>query len=195
MHLTRKPLIRYGLLPAWLLSAWCHPLSAADTPPMYHPVLFTQQQQSAPPTTQSGSDEQPLSDEQAPTMSDQVIREVLEPLSRGVQTQNIQMILSIFDNQELNGYADLQGQLRAFFHQYSEVNFRYQLLQVTSDQGRGSATADLDMDALPYEVTQTPSRRSVQMRFQLKLGPKGWKVTGFSPSNFFNLGFSRADTQ
>jgi hypothetical protein len=32
---------------------------------------------------------------------------------------------------------------------------------------------------------QVPVRRSVQMRFQLKLEPKGWKVTGFSPADFF----------
>jgi len=48
------------------------------------------------------------------------------------------------------------------------------------------------MDALPYQEMQVPVRRSVQMRLQLKLGPKGWKVTGFSPAGFFGPEFDQA---
>ena len=43
------------------------------------------------------------------------------------------------------------------------------------------------MDAMPYTMTEMPTRRSVQMRFQLKQEAKGWKVLGFSPSDFFSL--------
>ncbi len=92
-------------------------------------------------------------------------------------------------------YSTLQGQLRAFLNQYAEVHFRYQILQVTADNDHGSATAEIEMDALPYEVTQVAVRRSVQMRFQLKQEAKGWKVVSFTPSDFFGMGFNRADAK
>ncbi len=128
--------------------------------------------------------------DQGLTLSDLVVQQILEPLQTGMQTQNIQLVLSVFDKKELNSYSDLQGQLLAFFQQFDEVNFRYRLLQVTADKEHGSATADMEMDALPYGSTQVPVRRSVQMRLQLKLGPKGWKIVGFTPSDFFNVEYS-----
>jgi len=139
---------------------------------------------SAAPAQQNPPADQVLS------LSDQVIQQILEPLQTGMQTQNIQLVLSLFDKKELNSYSDLQGQLLAFFQQFDEVNFRYRLLQVTADKGHGSATADMEMDALPYGSTQVPVRRSVQMRLQLKLGPKGWKIAGFTPGDFFNVEYS-----
>ena len=129
--------------------------------------------------------------DQGLTLSDQVVQQILEPLQMGMQTQNIQLVLSLFDKKELNSYSDLQGQLLAFFQQFDEVNFRYRLLQVTADKEHGSATAEMEMDALPYGLTQVPVRRSVQMRLQLKLGSKGWKIAGFTPSDFFNVEYSQ----
>ena len=123
-------------------------------------------------------------------VSDQVIQQVLEPLRLGMQTHNIQLVLSVFDKKELDSYSNLQAQLRAFFQQFSEVNLRYQLLQLTAENGRGSLTVEMQMDALPFEATQIAQRRSVQMRLQLKLGPKGWKIAGFTPSDFFNVEYS-----
>ncbi|HUK74020.1 MAG TPA: hypothetical protein VLV47_00930 [Candidatus Bathyarchaeia archaeon] len=125
----------------------------------------------------------------APTVSDQVIQQVLEPLRLGMHTQNIQLVLSVFDKKELDSYSNLQGQLRAFFQQFSEVNLRYQLLQVTAENGRGSATVEMQMDALPYEPTEIAARRSVQMRLQLMLGPKAWKIAGFTPADFFDVNY------
>ncbi len=101
--------------------------------------------------------------------------------------QNIKQILSVFDKREMSGYGDLEQQLRAFFRQYQQVNFRYQILQAASEKDHASAIAEIDMDAMPYAVTEIPTRRSVQMRFQLKQEEKGWKVLGFSPANFFSL--------
>jgi hypothetical protein len=128
--------------------------------------------------------------QQAPSVSDQVIQQVLEPLRTGMETPNIDQVLSLFDKQELTSYSDLQGQLVAFFQQFDEVNFRYQLLQVTAEKDRASAAADVQMDALPFGFTQVPVRRSVQMRFQLKQTPNGWKIAGFTPGDFFNVDYS-----
>ncbi len=129
------------------------------------------------------------------SLADQLIQGVLEPLRTGLETQNLKQVLSIFDRNEAET-ADLQQQLQAFFRQYDQVRFRYQLLQATSDKDHATATAELDMDAMPYQESLIPARRSVQMRFRLKQEAKGWKIVGFTPADFFSLSnFSRTDVQ
>ena len=185
MNLSRRALICFALL----LTVVCGVLPAAGQQAGNQAPAEQSQTQSAPDAGEQSTPADP--DQTGLSLSDQVIRDVLQPLQNGMQTQNIQMVLSIFDKKELTGWADLQGQLRAFFHQYDQVNFRYQILQVTAEKDRGTATADLEMDALPYNFAQVPSRRSVQMRFQIKLGGKGWKVSGFTPADFFSLEFQQ----
>jgi hypothetical protein len=175
-----------GLLLLCLSFALCQ-ASRANSRLQNAASAATQEQTPAhadPATKSDDKDSQPL------TLSDQVIQQVLEPLRAGMETQDVSQVLSVFDRQEMSSYGDLQGQLRAFFHMYDEVHFRYQLLQATADGDHGSATAEIDMDALPYEPTQTPARRSVQMRFQLKQSPKGWKIVGFTPADFFSVGLN-----
>ena len=75
--------------------------------------------------------------------------------------------------------------MRSFFDRYETVNFRYQLLQVTSEKDHATAIAEIDMDAAPADESQVIQRRSVRLRFELKRDPAGWKVIGFSPSDFF----------
>ena len=125
-----------------------------------------------------------------PNISDEIIQQVLEPLRNGMQSQNIDLVLSVFDKQELDSYSDLEAHLRAFFQQISQLDLRYQLLQVTANKDRSSVIAEMQMDALPYEATQFTVRRSARMRLQLKLGPKGWKVAGFTPADFFDVEYS-----
>ncbi len=189
MDLMRRPLICFGLLVVLVPGAGL--LSAAEAAPRSPLVAAQQQSDQAQPASGSGEQAAPTDQGQGLTLTEQLIRGVFQPLQNGMQTRNIQMVLSIFDKKELTGWADLQAQLNAFFQQYDSVNFRYQILQVTAEKDRGSATAEIEMDALPYNFGQIPSRRSVQMRFQIKLGAKGWKVSGFSPADFFSVGFQQ----
>jgi hypothetical protein len=163
-------------LVAWLCVAGPTPHAAARAP--------QQSQSPAQPTPEAkpgAEDQQPLN------LSDEIIQQVLEPLRTGLETQDIDQVLSVFDRQEMPSYTHLRGQLKAFFDQFNEVNFRYQILQATADKDHASATAEIDMDALPYGATVVPSRRSVQMRFRLKQESKGWKIVSFTPSDFFSV--------
>jgi hypothetical protein len=164
-----------------VLAAMCNVLHASTAT-----AGVPQQQQSQAGAGTTAPSDSASSDEKL-TLSDQIVQEVLEPLRTGVETQNIKQILSVFDKPEYSGYDDLEQQLRAFYRQYEQVNFRYQILQAAIEKDHASATAEIDMDAMPYTVTVIPARRSVQMRFQLKQDGKSWKIVGFSPSNFFSL--------
>jgi hypothetical protein len=127
----------------------------------------------------------PAQTEEKPDLSDQVIRDIFAPLQRGMEGHNLYQVLALFDQQQMSDYAQVRDQLRAFFAQYDAITFRYQLLQVTSDKNGGSAVAEIEMEATPADPSQITLRRGTQMRFRLTLGPKGWKLAGFAPADFF----------
>lgn len=137
------------------------------------------QQPSAPEPDRPDSASQPLD------LTEQVIRDVLEPLQAGMTGHSLRQVLTTLDRENMPGYAQQRDQLAAFFRQYDEVRFRYKVLQVTADKDRGFAMAEVDMEAQSFVTNQVPLQRSTQMRFQLKLGPKGWKIIGFQPGDFF----------
>jgi hypothetical protein len=166
----------FRLLIVVSLAGMCSFLHASGTSPK-----VPQQQQSQTPSAQTDS-----SDEK-PALSDEIVQDVLEPFRTGIETQNIKQILSVFDKREMSNYGDLEQQLRAFFRQYQQVNFRYQILQAATEKDHAWAIAEIDMDAMPYSMSEIPTRRSVQMRFQLKQEEKGWRALGFNPANFFSL--------
>lgn len=184
----RTRLIRRGWLAAVVLSFICSPGRGFGSP-RADGWLDPAQAARAAAQTESGGHRAPV--QQPLTLNDQIAQQVLDPLRRGMEAQNLQLVLSIFDQQQLDSSADLPGQLRAFFQQYAEVHFRYQLLQVQAmaDTNRASATVELQMDALPYQPSQIPWRRTTQMRFQLQREAKGWKVIEFSPSDFLTLDY------
>ena len=187
MDLMRKTVVCFCLIVACAPGAGS--AYACSTPELL-PNGPQQSEQKQPDSAGSGA-----SSDKGLSLSDQVIQDILEPMRTGMVTQNVQMVLSIFDKKELDNYSDLQGQLGAFFQTYDEVRFRYQILQVTAEEGAGSMTAMLEMDALPYGANQVPARRSAQMRFQIKLKNGKWKVSGFRPSDFFSMGYNRTDVQ
>jgi len=145
------------------------------------PQIIAQDQQAPSP-----EQDQPNAYGQQPlTLAEQVIQDVLEPLQRGIEEHNPAQVLAIFDDRETPDYAHLRDQMRAFFSQYEVVRFRYKVLQITSVKDHGFAIAEIDMAATPADETQLAVQRTTQMRFQMKLGAKGWKLVGFKPSDFF----------
>ena len=123
---------------------------------------------------------------QAFDLSDEVVRDVLTNLQRGMETHNLDRVMDVFDADNMKDYAQFHDQMVAFFRLHDSVKLRYQLLQVSAEKDEGFAIADIEMESDPSDTLPTPQRRSTQMRFQMKRGPKGWKVIGFKPSDYFN---------
>jgi hypothetical protein len=167
--------------------------AGAFTPLNVGPLLYAQdakdaqgqQAQKDQEPSASEPDQPDVASQQPLDLTEQVIRDVLEPLQAGMQGHSLRQVLTTWDRENMLGYAQQRDQLAAFFRQYDEVRFRYKVLQVTSDKDRGFAMAEVDMEAQSFVTNQVPLQRSIQMRFQLKLEPKGWKIVGFQPSNFF----------
>ncbi len=120
-------------------------------------------------------------------LSDEIVRDVLTNLQRGMETHSLDWILDAFDATNMPNYSQFRDQMAAFLRLHDTIKFRYQLLQVTEDKEKDTAfaIADIDMAADPSDILPTEQHRSTQMRFQLKRGPKGWRIIGLRPADFF----------
>jgi hypothetical protein len=150
------------------------------------PVLQAQDEPSAESAQTKSPDPAPSAATQAFDLSDEVVRDVLTNLQRGMETHNLDLVMEVFDSDNMKDYSQFHDQMVAFFRLHDSFKFRYQLLQVTADKDAGFAVADIDMEADPSDILPTERRRSTQMRFQMKRGAKDWKIIGLKPMDFFN---------
>jgi ketosteroid isomerase-like protein len=119
-------------------------------------------------------------------LSDEVVRDVLTNFQRAIETRTFDRLLDTFDRDSMKDFPEVRDQFAAFFNLHDNIKFRYQLLQATADKGIAFATADIDMEAQPADDLPTEQRRSTQMRFQMKQTPKGWRIIGIKPMDFFS---------
>lgn len=144
--------------------------------------------QSKPPSTHAATavqDPAEPSPDQAEDLTDRVISEVLNPLRVGFEEHNLAKVLSVLDQENMPNYAQTRDELTALFRLYDSILFRYKILQVSSEAGGAFAVAEIDIAARASDQNRPPVQRSTQMRFQLKSSPKGWKIMGFQPADFF----------
>ena len=172
---------------AFLVVVGCGLRAAAVPMPAIFALSPQQQKQPTKQTPAPQQDEPNSSDDQKPDLSDQVISDVLEPLQRGMEGRSLEQVLAIFDKSGMPDYAQVRDNLISFFRQCEAIRFRYKVLQVTSEKDHGFAVVEIDMAATPADQILVPVQRTTQMRFQIKLGPKGWQVVSFKPGDFFNL--------
>jgi len=179
-HAGRRSAKVLAVTMAWLCLAWL------GLPTLSAAIPATQEKQPEATSQAESADEAAPTAVQVIDLSDEVVRDVLSNLQGGIETHSLERVLEVFDQQNMKDYAQFREQMVAFFRRYDSVRFRYQLLQVSSDVDHGFAVADIDMDADPSDILPTPQRRSAQIRFHMKRGPKGWKVIGLQPADFFN---------
>ncbi len=132
-----------------------------------------------------------VADPQDPTaaqpldLSDELVRDVFMPLRASLTDRNRDHLLALLDRDAMPDYAQVRDQLTAFVRHYDSIAFRYQLLQATADGDHASALIEANIEIMPPMAAVTPERRNQQMRFQLKRGPKGWRIVSFKPADFF----------
>ena len=138
-------------------------------------------QEPPPPSKTDSSSAATLPDSD---LQDAIAHDVLEPLQSGIQTQNLKQVLTAFDSDSVPKARD---QFRALFNNYSLLQFRYKLTEASFEGGVVSAVCEVDLDATPLDPTSGPLRHSNLLRLQLKQTPKGWRISSFSPADFFAL--------
>jgi hypothetical protein len=151
-------------------------------------AAFAQDSQPPAETVPQGqSTDQTPSATSSTELSDEVIKDVLSDFQRGFETHNLEKVLSVFDSEDMRDWGQFRDEMASYFLLHESFKMRYQLLQVNADKDVGTATADIEMDEDPLDTLPTPKRRSTQMRFQIKRTPKGWRIIGLRPMEFFGI--------
>ena len=102
-----------------------------------------------------------------------------------MESRNLKQVISVFDSQSVPNFPQFRERMKALLDAYTAVRFRYKILQASAEDAHASMTCEVDLDATPLDGGQVPTRRSTQMRLQLTQTPKGWRISAFSPSDFF----------
>ena len=172
---TSAKVLLAGLL--WLLNilASAFPLSVAAQ----DPDTATGDGHASPSQNPASPADSQLSD-----LSDEIIRDVLSSLQRGMEAHNLDLVLSVFDPDAMPNYPRFHDQMLASFRLHDQIRFRYQLLQVAGEKDTAFAVADIDMATDSDDILATSQHRSTQLRFQLKRTPQGWRIIGLKPAEF-----------
>jgi hypothetical protein len=117
--------------------------------------------------------------------SDRVMESVLRDLKDGLEGHIERLTLSVFDDNQLDGYLEFQDRLEQFFEKYDAFRIHYRIIQNSVEGQKGIALVEMQMEAEPRQGRGTALRRDEQIRFELERGKKGWKIVDFRPRDFF----------
>src|SRR6516162_6615028 len=101
--------------------------------PRIAPTMPAQPQSQAPQSDRSDQADRDATKPQSLDLTEEVVRDVLSRLQHAIEGRNLNQVLAVFDPQKPH-YADLHDQFMAFFQRYGVIQFRYQVLQVTSEK-------------------------------------------------------------
>jgi hypothetical protein len=121
----------------------------------------------------------------AEQFSDRVMENVLRDLKDGLEGHIERLTMSVFDDNEMDGYLQFQDQLDRFFEKYDAFRIHYRIVQNSVEGPKGIALVEMQMEAEPRQGRGAPMRRDEQIRLELERGKKGWKIVDFRPRDFF----------
>jgi hypothetical protein len=129
----------------------------------------------------SGSD--PL--DTSAVFNERIANDVLGQIRDGLEGHSRRLMLSAFDSDKMDGYLSFEDQIDAFFERYEAFRVRFRISNVTVEGTKGVVLVDTEMEEVPRGGAQ-PVRKRAQLRFELELGRKGWRVVDFRDRNFFS---------
>ena len=120
------------------------------------------------------------------TFSDDVAKEVLEQLAKGLEGHNQSQMLSAFDRDTMDGYLNFADQIGTLFDNYDSFRLHYSIDQATADGDKGIVLVDVELEEIPASQNMQSVHKHDQLRFEMARGKKGWKIVDVKPRNFFS---------
>ena len=118
--------------------------------------------------------------------SEAVATRLLDKLRTGLESGSLEDMLDAFDREKMPNYNAFRDQLRSFLSKYQEVRVRYHITQTWTEDGRGIAVVDFELQATPQGGEVQPVHNEAQLRFEMARGQQGWKIVDLSPREFFS---------
>jgi hypothetical protein len=114
-----------------------------------------------------------------------VANDVLGQIRDGLEGHSRRLMLSAFDADKMDGYLTFEDQIESYFNRYSAFRVRFQIANVTVEGTKGVVLVDTELEQIP-DNGGSPQRKRGQLRFELELGKKGWRVVDFRDRSFFS---------
>jgi hypothetical protein len=158
-----------------------------SNPPAPAPQAQPQQQQ--PDQSKDKKKDKKKKDKDDPlateAFSDRVASSVLRDLQDGLEGHVEHLLISSFDDNNMDGYLQFEDQIEQFFNKYDAIRIHYRIIQNTVEGAKGVALVEMQMEAENREGRGAPMRRDQQIRFEFDRTKKGWKISDFQPRTFF----------
>jgi hypothetical protein len=147
-------------------------------------VALAAQPQSAPQDSPSAP-QQKKENADSPAFDERAAAAILNTIRNGLESHSPRLLLSAFDADKMDGYLTFSDQIDAYFASYQSFRVTLRIVQTSEENHRGIILADFQMENEPRDGAPI-ARRQAQLRFELELGPHGWKIVDFTPRAFFS---------
>jgi len=117
--------------------------------------------------------------------NERVANDVLGQIRDGLEGHSRRLMLSAFDSDKMDGYLSFEDQIDAFFNRYEGFRVHFRIANVTVEGTKGVVLVDADLEEIPA-AGGSPQRKRSQLRFELEMGRKGWRVVDFRDRGFFS---------
>jgi hypothetical protein len=117
--------------------------------------------------------------------NERVANDVLGQIRDGLEGHSRRLMLSAFDSDKMDGYLTFEDQIDAFFNRYEGFRVHFRIANVTVEGPKGVVLVDAELEQIPATGGAAQRKRS-QLRFELEMGRKGWRVVDFRDRGFFS---------
>jgi hypothetical protein len=117
--------------------------------------------------------------------NERVANDVLGQIRDGLEGHSRRLMLSAFDSDKMDGYLTFEDQIDAFFNRYEGFRVHFRIANVTVEGPKGVVLVDAELEEIPA-TGGAAQRKRTQLRFELEMGRKGWRVVDFRDRGFFS---------
>ena len=117
--------------------------------------------------------------------NERVANDVLGQIRDGLEGHSRRLMLSAFDSDKMDGYLTFEDQIDAFFNRYEGFRVHFRIANVTVEGPKGVVLVDAELEQIPA-TGGAAQRKRTQLRFELEMGRKGWRVVDFRDRGFFS---------
>lgn len=117
--------------------------------------------------------------------NEHVANDVLGRIKDGLEGHSRRLLLSAFDDDKFDGYLSFEDQIDAFFNRYDMFRVNFRIANVAVEGSKGVILVNAELEQVPAKGG-APVRKNSQLRFEIELGRKGWRVTDVRDRGFFS---------
>lgn len=116
---------------------------------------------------------------------ERIANDVVGTVRDGLEGHSMRLMLSAFDGDKMDGYLSFEDQIENYFHRYEAFRVHFRVANVAIEGTKGVILVDAQLEQTPANGGM-PARKSSQLRFEIELGKKGWRIVDMRDRGFFS---------